>query len=77
MAREDRLKAAFGKAMRKIRETSGTSQERLADLAQLHRTYIGDVERGERNVSLVNMGKIARALGVSLSKLMRDMEKHI
>ena len=55
----------------------GISQEALADLAGLHRTYIGDVERGERNISLVNMAKIARALHIKLSELVRDSEKHV
>ena len=45
----------------------GLSQERLAELAGIHRTYVGDVERGARNVSLVNMNKIALALDVPLS----------
>jgi len=52
------------------------SQEALADLAGLHRTYVGDVERGERNISLMNMVKIARAMHVKLSTLVRDSEKH-
>ena len=55
---------------------AGMSQEKLGELAELHRTYIGDIERGERNVSLLNMEKIATALGVKLSALVRQMEKH-
>jgi len=55
--------------MRKLREQNGLSQEVLAEMADLHRTYIGSVERGERNVSIDNMERIATALGVAL----RDM----
>lgn len=62
--------------MRKARMARGISQEALADLAGLHRTYVGDVERGERNISLVNMSKIAQALHMKLSELVSDSEKH-
>lgn len=55
--------------MKAIREGLGYSQERLAELACLHRTYIGGVERGERNVSLLNIWRIADALKVSPSAL--------
>jgi transcriptional regulator with XRE-family HTH domain len=55
--------------MKAIRELRGYSQEHLAELAHLHRTYIGGVERGERNVSLVNIWRISDALDVSPSVL--------
>ena len=74
---EAKTKAAFGQAMRKARQAAGLSQEALADMAGIHRTYVGDVERGERNISLINMIRLARALSVSLSQLIRDMEKHL
>ena len=67
-------KSAFGKAVRRLRLTRQLSQEELAELAEIHRTYIGDVERGTRNISLINMGRIAQALGVPLSRLIADME---
>ena len=51
--------------MRTIRKSMGLSQETLALMCELDRTYIGGVERGERNISLINMHKIANALGVS------------
>lgn len=57
-----------------MRENKGLSQEQLAELAGIHRTYIGDVERGTRNIALVNMTRIAKALGVTLSRLIREME---
>ena len=53
------------------------SQERLAELADIHRTYIGDVERGTRNVAILNMTKIANALGMSLTALVKEMEKSV
>jgi len=65
----------FGKAVRRLRQRRGISQERLAELAGIHRTYIGDVERGTRNLALVNMTRIAEALGLRLSGLIREMER--
>lgn len=62
-------RTAFGKRMRTIRKERNLSQEKLADLAGLHRTYIGAIERGEQNVSVDNIAKIARALGVEASAL--------
>ncbi len=73
--RQDDPRAAFGQAVRKLRLAKGLSQEQLAELANIHRTYVGDVERGARNISLVNMTKIAAALGVPLSRLIHEMEK--
>ena len=63
----------FGRAVRKRRLKLGLSQERLGELAGLHRTYIADVERGARNLSLQSIIKIARALGTSPSDLLRGI----
>ena len=74
--RQDRAVAAqdprirFGKHLRKIRLDRGLSQERLAELATLHRNYIGGIERGERNVALLNIVKLARALHVTPASLL-------
>lgn len=62
----------FGARVRAERERLGVSQEELADRAGLHRTYVGGVERGERNVGLLNILRLARALGVSPSTLFKD-----
>lgn len=60
------IRVRFGKAVRQMRHELGVSQEAFADLCELDRTYIGGIERGERNVALVNIEKIARALKLSL-----------
>lgn len=61
---------AFGRRLRELRLSHGLSQEALADLADLHRTYVGSIERGERNVSLKNIHALANALGVPASELL-------
>jgi transcriptional regulator with XRE-family HTH domain len=62
-------KVAFGRRIRALRKDRGYSQELLAEIAGLHRTYVGGVERGERNVSLTNIWRIADALRVHPSEL--------
>lgn len=59
-----------GLNIRKIREDKELSQEKLAALADLHRTYIGQIERGEKNIGLRNLEKIAKALGVHIKDLL-------
>ena len=62
----------IGNNIRKWRKNAGLSQEKLADLAGLHRTYIGAVERGERNISAINIAKIASALKIKPHVLLLD-----
>ncbi|OGK38786.1 transcriptional regulator [Candidatus Roizmanbacteria bacterium RIFCSPHIGHO2_12_FULL_42_10] len=63
------IKHKFGEKMRQIRKQKKISQEELAFRAGLHRTYISDVERGFRNISIENIEKLAKALNVNIDKL--------
>ena len=69
------LLRAFGRAVRRLRTARGVSQERLAEEVGIHRTYIGDVERGLRNVGLLNIDRIAQALATDLAGLMTVVEE--
>lgn len=60
----------FGRRIKEIRKAKGLSQEKLANLAEIDRTYLPEVERGERNISLVVAEKIANALGERLSQML-------
>lgn len=61
----------FAARLRQERCDKGLSQESLADLAGLHRTYVGSVERSERNISIDSMERLAKAIGVELADLLR------
>jgi transcriptional regulator with XRE-family HTH domain len=67
------IRIRFGKALRDRRHKLGVSQEEFADICGLDRTYVGGIERGERNVALVSIEKIAKAFKVSLSELFRGV----
>lgn len=62
------IKISVGKRVKELRNKLGISQEELADIAELDRTYITSVECGKRNISIVNVEKLANALNVSLSE---------
>ena len=66
---------AFGRAVRKFRTAKGISQERLADDARIHRTYIGGIERGERNPTLTMIFRLAGALEVPVYRLLEQAEE--
>ena len=73
MANKDIL-MAFGDRVRELRKEAGWSQEEFADEAELDRTYIGGIERGERNLALRNIQKIAEAFGITIAELMDGIE---
>lgn len=68
------MQIALGRTIRELRKRRGFSQESFADEVGIHRTYMGAVERGERNVSLKNLMRIAKTLGVPLSSLIAEAE---
>lgn len=69
------LRGKLGQAVRALRTEAGYSQESFADACKLHRTYIGSVERGETNISLDNLERIARTLKVPVSRLFLEAEQ--
>ncbi|MFN0135684.1 MAG: helix-turn-helix domain-containing protein [Phycisphaerae bacterium] len=64
------IKRWVGAKVRELREAKGWSQEELGFKSGLHRNYVGGIERGERNVAIVNVAKLAKALGVRPSELL-------
>jgi transcriptional regulator with XRE-family HTH domain len=70
----DKILVSVGKAIRQFRNVAGVSQEELAARAGVHRTYIGGVERGERNLGVKNLVSISRALGVPASELLKAVD---
>ncbi len=71
MANKTMILFKFGQRVREERLKQGLSQESLAAKAGVHRTYVGMIERGEKNITLINIEKIAKALGISVSELTR------
>ena len=74
MESKEKILVTFGERVRKFRKEKGLSQEQLAFKADLHRTYIGMIERAEKNITLLNIEKIANALDVNLQKLFSPNE---
>ena len=74
MAQRSQAHVAFGRAVRVSRRDLGLSQEELADRSGMHRTYVGGIERGERNISYANMLRLADALGLPASQLLSRAE---
>jgi transcriptional regulator with XRE-family HTH domain len=68
------IRERFGDAIRVSREEAGMTQEELADKARMHRTYLSDIERGSRNVSLINIERLATALTISISQLFQRVD---
>jgi len=71
------LAPSVGRVIRRLRETSGLSQEALAEQAGLHRTYISLVERGRRNISVDALSQVAEALGVYASRVIAEAERDV
>lgn len=69
--RQDRALVALGRAIREIRLSKGISQEKLALLAEVDRSYVGRIERGDNNVAVLTLARLAAALETSLAKLMQ------
>ena len=67
------VRIRFGRAIRRIREEQGITQEEAADRCKLHRTYYSGIERGVRNLSLVNIEKVSKGLKLSLSDLFKGL----
>ena len=67
------IKEKIGLRIRQLRHEQNISQEAFADVCELDRTYISSIEKGRRNVSIINLEKIANALNVSLSTLFNDL----
>ena len=65
----------FGRAVREFRKATGISQEELAERTEIHRTYIGGIERGERNPTWLMITRIEKALGISATQLVQLAEK--
>ena len=76
MASRDPMLAALGRYLRSVREGKGWSQEDLAFECDLHRTYIGAVERGEYNVTLLTLRKITAKLGISMLDAVKGIERN-
>jgi transcriptional regulator with XRE-family HTH domain len=68
----ERVLRRFGQRVKQLRSAAGLSQEALADRAGLHRTYVGSLERGERNVGVLNIHALAAAMGVTPATLFKD-----
>lgn len=69
-----RPRLVFGDNLRRFRKAQGLSQEKLGEYAGLHRTYVGAVERGERNISLENIVKLAYALKITAAQLLQGTD---
>ncbi len=69
------IRERFGFAVKDRREAAGLTQEEFAERAGIHRTYLSDIERGTRNVSLVNIERVAQGLSMEISELFQAVER--
>jgi len=77
MKSKNKILITFGEKVREIRKEKGLSQEELAHKADLHRTYIGMIERAEKNITLINIEKIANALNIDIKELLAINDEYI
>ena len=75
MPKRDSILLALGRSVRRHREAKGISQEKLAELADLDRTYISDIERGNRNPGIKNVAQLAKALGITTAELCEGVDR--
>ncbi|EPJ2205696.1 helix-turn-helix domain-containing protein [Campylobacter upsaliensis] len=68
--KKSEINIRIGNRIREIRQSKGLSQEQLAEIAEVHRTYIGMIERAEKNITLVSLEKIVKALGIEIKDLL-------
>lgn len=68
--KKSEINIRIGNRIREIRQSKGLSQEQLAEIAEVHRTYIGMIERAEKNITLVSLDKIVKALGIEIKDLL-------
>ncbi|WP_338378806.1 helix-turn-helix transcriptional regulator [uncultured Flavobacterium sp.] len=71
MKEKSKILIKFGERVREVRIEKGLSQEQLAHIADVHRTYIGMIERAEKNITLINIEKIAKALDINITELLK------
>ena len=71
---KENINVLFGQNIKRIRLSKKISQEKLGEIANLHRTYIGMIERGEKNITLINIGKLSKALGISIESLFSGID---
>jgi transcriptional regulator with XRE-family HTH domain len=71
LSRQHRVLVALGKAIRDTRQSKGISQEKLALLAEVDRSYVGRIERGDNNVAVLTLSRLAGALEISVAKLLQ------
>ncbi len=69
------IRVRFGFVIRTLREARELTQEELAEQSRIHRTYLSDIERGSRNVALINIERLAKSLHVSLEELFKQLDR--
>lgn len=75
MSTRDPLLVKLGQNLKRYREGSGLSQEKLAEVAEIDRTYVSDIERGNRNPGIKNIARLAKALGIHTAQLCEGVDE--